>query len=57
MHWQQKRSTQRFNAYVTQRDHQTDAVVPVTHYIPSAPQNAHFSFLPEHHGWVEELPP
>lgn len=46
MHWQQKHSAQHLNAYVTQCDHQTDAVVPVTHYIQSSPQNAHFHFSP-----------
>lgn len=57
MHWQQEHSAQCLNAYLTQHNHQTDAVVPVTHYIQPSPKNAHFSFLPKHRDSVGELSP
>lgn len=57
MHWQQEHSAQCLNACVTQRNHQTDAVVPVTHYIRPSPENAHFSFLLKHRDSVGELSP
>lgn len=57
MHWHQEHGAQCLNACVTQRNHQTDAVVPVTHYIRPSPKNAHFSFLPKHRDSVGELSP
>lgn len=57
MHWQQEHSARCLNAYVTQHNHQTDAVVPVTHYIWPSPKNAHFSFLLKHRDSVGELSP